>query len=220
MDASPAGHTTLRLTRVSGDAAPRSPGDLDSLVEVFARLRRDCGWKAAQTHRSLARFLVEETYETLEAIEVGTVDELCEELGDLLAQVYLHAAIAAEAGEFDISDVAAGLEAKMIRRNPHVFGGEDRPRETDPGRINDLWESVKAAEKQRDSLMDGVPPDLPALLRAVKLLERRERAGDPAATDPAAADWGDRLLALVAQARADGVDPEQALRDAVRRAGG
>ena len=192
---------------------------LIELVEIMATLRAECGWKAAQTHRTLARHLLEETYETIEAIEAlgdgGSPDHLREELGDVLLQVYLHAAIAAETGAFDIEDVAAGLRDKMIRRNPHVFGEVDA---TDPVEINEHWERVKAAEKQRTSLLDGIPPTLPALTRAAKVLDRLERAGRPAPRDVGSSgDLGDRLLALVVEARTEGLDPEQALRDAVRR---
>jgi XTP/dITP diphosphohydrolase len=196
-------------------SAPNELSPLIELVEIMARLRAECGWKAAQTHRTLARHLLEETYETLEAIEAGDPDHLREELGDVLLQVYLHAAIAAQAGEFDIEDVAQGLVEKMIRRNPHVFGDVE---ETDPARINDSWEALKAAEKQRTGLLDGIPAELPALSRAAKVLDRLERAGSPLpAHDGKTGDLGDRLLALVAEARESGVDPEQALRDAVRR---
>jgi XTP/dITP diphosphohydrolase len=198
-------------------AASDQPSALVELVAMMARLREECGWKAAQTHRTLAKHLLEETYETLEAIESlehgGDPDDLREELGDVLLQVYLHAAIAAQAGQFDIEDVAAGLRAKMLRRNPHVFGDVT---ETDPERINAAWEAVKATEKQRDGLFDGIPLELPALTRATKVLDRLERAG-AAPTVPTGPDLGDRLLALVVEARTSGVDPEQALRDAVRR---
>ena len=194
---------------------------LVALVELMARLRAECGWKAAQTHRTLARHLLEETYETLEVIEAGQVDgdiddeHLAEELGDVLLQVYFHAAIAAESGRFDIEDVASGLQEKLIRRNPHVFGEVSA---TDPAEINEHWERVKADEKQRSDLLEGIPLTLPALARAAKVLDRLERAGRPVPADPgSSADLGDRLLALVAEARAEGVDPEQALRDAVRR---
>jgi XTP/dITP diphosphohydrolase len=190
---------------------------LVELVAMMARLRAECGWKAAQTHRTLAKHLLEETYETIEAIEAldhgGSPEHLREELGDVLLQVYLHAAIAAQAGQFDMEDVARGLREKMLRRNPHVFGDVV---ETDPERINETWEAVKAAEKQRSGLLDGVPLELPALSRAAKVLDRLERAGTPPPVgDPA--DLGDRLLALVSEARETGVDPEQALREAVRR---
>jgi XTP/dITP diphosphohydrolase len=192
---------------------------LVELVEIMARLRAECGWKAAQTHRTLAKHLLEETYETIEAIEAldadGSRDHLREELGDVLLQVYLHAAIAAQAGEFDIDDVARGLRDKMLRRNPHVFGDVE---ETDPGRINETWERVKATEKQRAGLLDGIPLELPALSRAAKVLDRLERAGRAWAPPEATDDLGDRLLAIVAEARDAEVDPEQALRDAVRRA--
>jgi XTP/dITP diphosphohydrolase len=184
---------------------------------MMARLRAECGWKAAQTHRTLAKHLLEETYETIEAIEAlddgGSPDHLREELGDVLLQVYLHAAIADQAGQFDIEDVAGGLVEKMLRRNPHVFGDVE---ETDPARINDTWEAVKATEKQRTGLLDGIPLDLPALSRAAKVLERLERAGTPV-PQAESDDLGDRLLGLVVEAREAGVDPEQALRDAVRR---
>ena len=203
-------------------AVPPMTGEspLIELVEIMARLRAECGWKAAQTHRTLAKHLLEETYETLEAIDTldegGDPDHLREELGDVLLQVYLHAAIAAQAGQFDIQDVAEGLRQKMLRRNPHVFGDV---KETDPARINETWETLKAEEKQRTGLLDGIPAELPALSRAAKVLDRLERAGSPlpAARPGPTGDLGDRLLALVAEARESGVDPEQALRDAVRR---
>jgi len=199
----------------SAESSPSSElSPLIELVEIMARLRAECGWKAAQTHRTLARHLLEETYETLEAIEVGDPDHLREELGDVLLQVYLHAAIAAQAGEFDIEDVARGLVEKMLRRNPHVFGDVQ---ETDPSRINDTWESLKATEKQRTGLLDGIPAELPALSRAAKVLDRLERAGMPVPPAGETDDLGDRLLALVAEARESGVDPEQTLREAVRR---
>jgi XTP/dITP diphosphohydrolase len=191
------------------------------LVEVMARLRRECAWKAGQTHESLARYLLEETYETLEAIEVGDDAHLREELGDLLLQVLFHAVIAEEQGRFDIDDVAADLVVKLRRRNPHVFdrdsSGSDDGVAADPVAINEQWERIKAEEKQRSGLMDGVPEELPALLRAVKALDRLERAGGVADVDPGSDEVGERLLAVVVDARAAGIDPEQALRAAVRR---
>lgn len=187
------------------------------LVEVMARLRRECAWKAGQTHESLARYLLEETYETLEAIEDGDDAHLREELGDLLLQVLFHAVIAEEQGRFDIDDVAADLVVKLRRRNPHVFAPVAGEVAADPESINEQWERIKAEEKQRSGLMEGVPEELPALLRAVKALDRLDRAGAAPALEPHATDLGDRLLALAAEARGAGVDPEQALRAAVRR---
>jgi XTP/dITP diphosphohydrolase len=194
------------------------PSPLLELVEVMARLRRECAWKAGQTHASLARYLLEETYETLEAIETGDDDHLREELGDLLLQILFHAVIAEEQGRFDIDDVAADLVAKLVRRNPHVFAPDaSSDTASDPVAINEQWERIKAEEKQRSGVMDGVPEELPALLRAVKALDRLERAGVTARVDATSVDLGDRLLALAAESRAAGIDPEQALRAAVRR---
>ena len=198
------------------------------------RLRAECAWKAGQTHRSLARYLLEETHETLEAIDdgdsTGDWSHLREELGDLLLQVYFHAVIAEETGEFTLDDVARDITAKMHRRNPHVFAPTpDSP--VEPAAIDEVWQQIKAAEKQRTSITDGLPPGLPALLYADKVLARLARepaveptppVAEPVETAPAhdpdpAEDLGDRLLALVAEAREAGLDPEQALRDAVRR---
>jgi XTP/dITP diphosphohydrolase len=200
----------VRAQRASNPPAPGEP--LLEFLEVMRRLRAECGWKREQTHRSLARYLLEETHETLEAIDTGDAVHLREELGDLLLQVYFHAVIAEEAGEFTIDDVATDVTAKMRRRNPHVFG--DAVGGT-PEEINNAWEAIKATEKQRESVTDGIPPTLPALLYADKVLDRLRRAGSAPA--PAGDDLGDRLLALVAEARETDVDPEQALRDAVRR---
>jgi XTP/dITP diphosphohydrolase len=190
-------------------------------LEVMRRLRTECPWKAEQTHRSLARYLLEETHETLEAIDSGdsTGDwaHLREELGDVLLQVYFHAVIAEERGAFTIDDVARDITAKMHRRNPHVFGDPtddrsgDRPQTA--AEVNEVWQRIKADEKKRTSASSGLPETLPALLYAAKVLERG--AAVPAAPDPD--DLGGRLLALVAEATESGVDPEQALRDAVRR---
>ncbi|GAB3778087.1 nucleoside triphosphate pyrophosphohydrolase [Nocardioides pacificus] len=194
------------------------PGPLDEFHEVMRRLRSECSWKAAQTHRSLARYLLEETHEVIEALDTGDAEHLREELGDLLLQVYFHAAIAEEAGDFTLDDVARDIIAKMRRRNPHVFApeGGELAAGGDPAAVNDAWQAIKATEKPRHSVLDGIAPTLPALLLADKVLERLERAGKEPVAGPAT-DLGDRLLALVAEARADGIDPEQALRDAVRR---
>jgi XTP/dITP diphosphohydrolase len=189
---------------------------LDPLAEFrddMRRLRAECAWKREQTHESLRRYLVEESWETLEAIDSGDAEHLREELGDLLLQIGFHAVIAEESGAFTFDDVVMGIVAKLRRRNPHVFGDASV---TDAASVNELWESVKAKEKPRGSVFDGLPPGLPALLLADKVLDRAERAGT-AVEVPDSADLGDRLLALVAEARAAGVDPEHALRDAVRR---
>ena len=117
-------------------------------ADVMRRLRAECPWKAAQTHASLARFLLEETHETVEALDTGDVAHLREELGDLLLQVFLHTAIAEEAGEFTMDDVIAGLTAKMKRRNPHVFGPEAASgRRYTLEDVEKLWSAAKAAER-------------------------------------------------------------------------
>ncbi|MGJ9421253.1 MazG family protein [Aeromicrobium sp. CF3.5] len=185
---------------------------LAELVEVMDRLRRECPWTAQQTHESLAHFLLEEAHETLEALESPEdPDHLREELGDLLMQVVFHARIASETDGFDIDDVARGITAKLVRRNPHVFadGGASTPDEIDAA-----WQAVKATEKRRDSVHDGIPPTLPALAYADAVLRR---LGDPPVQRAdETADIGAQLLALVALARAEGIDAEQALRQQVR----
>jgi XTP/dITP diphosphohydrolase len=189
-------------------------------LEDMRRLRRDCPWKREQTHRSLARYLQEETAETLEAIDTGDDRHLREELGDLLLQVYFHAVIAEESGTFTIDDVARDIATKMHRRNPHVFGPDAASgTELSAAEVDAQWQEIKQQEKPRRSAYDGIAPGLPALLLAVKVLER-EPSVTAELTEPGATrtDLGERLLALVAEARATGVDPEQALRDAVRRA--
>ncbi|KRA38189.1 MULTISPECIES: MazG nucleotide pyrophosphohydrolase domain-containing protein [unclassified Nocardioides] len=199
-------------------------------VAVMRRLRAECPWKQEQTHRSLVRYLLEETYETVDAIDAGEVSgdwsHLAEELGDVLLQVVFHAVIAEERGDFDLADVAEGITAKMRRRNPHVFavstGSTDEEAALDADAVNEIWQQVKATERLDrldgpSRVDDGLPSALPALLYADKVLERLARAGEPADVDPAAEDIGERLLALVAESRAAGVDPEQALRDVVRK---
>ncbi len=195
-------------------------------LAVMRRLRAECPWKREQTHRSLARYLLEETHETLEAIDTGDLDHLREELGDLLLQVYFHAVIAEESGAFSIDDVARGITEKMYRRNPHVFGPESDDPPADAAAVNEVWQAIKERDKPRASPTDGLPDTLPALLYAAKVVERSEttataiRLPEPTENNPSdRRRIGERLLALVEEAVADGVDPEQALRDAVRRRG-
>ena len=186
------------------------------LVTVMDRLRTSCPWDREQTHESLARYLLEETYETLEAIETGDLDHLCEELGDLLLQVYFHARIAEEGkdetGEgFDIDDVAGGIVDKLVHRHPHVFAGLDV---ADADEVERNWDALKATEKGRDSVLEGLPHALPALALAEKVVGRAAKLGVAPRPDDS---LGGRLLALVVEARASGADPEQELRAAVRR---
>lgn len=185
------------------------------LVTVMDQLRRHCPWDREQTHRSLAAYLLEETYETLEAIETDDAVLLREELGDLLLQVVFHSRVASERdgdeGGFDIDVVAGGIVDKLVHRHPHVFAGLEV---TGADEVDANWERLKAAEKGRASVLDGVPMALPALALAEKVVGRAARVGVvPGAGDSPA----DRLLALVVEARAAGRDPEQELRGAVRR---
>lgn len=188
------------------------------LVTVMDRLRAECPWDAKQTHRSLARYLLEESYETLEAIETGDSEHLREELGDLLLQVYFHAQIASEDdpdSAFNIDDVAGGIVDKLVHRHPHVFAREQGADEVSLVDVEASWETIKDAEKRRDSVLEGIPWALPALALADKVVRRAAKAGvDVSATD---GGIGDQLLRLVIEARAAGEDAEQALRDAVRR---
>jgi XTP/dITP diphosphohydrolase len=209
-------------------AATDPPGHrLLELVAVMDRLRRECPWDREQTHLTLVRYLLEESYETVEAIESGDREHLREELGDLLLQVMFHARVAAEheSDPFDIDDVAASIVAKLVRRHPHVFAAAagTASRDCDVSSadgVQSAWDAIKSAEKARTSALDGIPPGLPALTLAAAVAGRAGvcRGGSDAAVaavDPAS--LGDALFALARAAQAAGVDPEQALRMRVRQ---
>jgi len=193
------------------------------LVAVMSRLRRECPWDAKQTHGTLAPHLLEESYEALEALESGDPDALREELGDVLLQVMFHAEVASERTDgtgYTIDDVAEGIAAKLVRRHPHVFSdvtvsGADE--------VKQNWDAIKAAEREAKSgapgsVLDGVPFGQPALALAAQLQRRAERAGVP--SELAGLDGveglGAELFAMVARARAAGLDPELELRAAAR----
>ncbi|MYE76990.1 MAG: MazG family protein [Acidimicrobiaceae bacterium] len=243
---------------VSGDAdgevGPDQPDEglsvavlrLDELVRT---LREQCPWDREQTHSSLRRYLLEETYETLEALDARAVAEaaevaggvdvedldrhLCEELGDLLYQVWFQAHLASERGAFDIADVARQVRSKLMARHPHVFGDVEAP---DADAVRGMWDTIKLEEKGRDSVMDGIPRTLPALLSAVKVQKRdatagllagdgdrgefgeTERALAELRTDRSEHSFGELLLAVVELGRRLKVDPEDALRSATERA--
>jgi XTP/dITP diphosphohydrolase len=196
---------------VSGAEYP----EVARLITVMATLRVGCPWDAEQTHRSLVQYLVEEALETVEAIESGDVDHLREELGDLLLQVVFHAGIAAERADgFDIEDVARGVADKLVSRHPYVFAGDDVP--TD---LHGSWEQRKAVEKSRTSVLEGIPEQMSAMARASKIISRSRSRQVPVALDDTpigAAELGRAVLSLTARAHASGIDPEQAVRDAVR----
>ncbi len=192
------------------------------LVAVMDTLRSPggCPWDAEQSHDSLLPYLLEETHEVIEAVESGDREHLQEELGDLLLQVLFHARIAQEHPEqpFDIDEVAAGIVAKLVNRHPHVFAGEQA---ADSDEVKANWEHLKAQEKGRDGLFEGIPPTLPALARAQKMLTRLAGAGqDPASAISAASGddpIGAELLSMVERARTAGVDAESVLRAALGR---
>jgi tetrapyrrole methylase family protein/MazG family protein len=210
----------------------------DDLVAVMSRLRRGCPWDREQTHESLVPYLVEETYEVVDAIEARHDGELCEELGDLLLQIVFHAELATERGTFSIADVVDGLANKMIRRHPHVFGDAAV---ANVAEVWQNWEQLKALEPsaaKRPSRLDGIPKGLGALQRAQKMQDKAARVGfdwptidgvraklaeeiaelEGARRDGDAAaireELGDVIFTVVNLARTLGVDAEGAMRDA------
>ena len=191
--------------------------ELVRFADLVRTLREQCPWDREQTHQSLRRYALEETYEVLEAIdaldedEPTTIDHFEEELGDLLFQVYFHATIAEQEGWFTLADVARGIHDKLHSRHPHVFADVAVDGAADVVRN---WEQIKREEKGRTSAFDGIPTTLPGLLYADEVLRKAKGLGvEPPTSD----DLGDRLLALVVEARAAGVDPELALRATVNR---
>lgn len=173
-----------------------------------------CPWDAEQTHESLVRYAIEETYEFADAVEAGSRADMREELGDLLLQVVFHARIAQEHDDepFTLDDVANTCADKLVERHPHVFADAVAPTSAD---VNARWDDIKAQTQGRDSVMDGVPAALPSLARAQKILGRASRAGLEV-RDEAGVGIGQQLFALVARAQAEGVDAESELREATR----
>jgi tetrapyrrole methylase family protein/MazG family protein len=229
---------------------PLPPGSVhhtwDDLVEIMGRLRRSCPWDREQTHESLVRYLIEETFEVVEAIESGDEDNICEELGDLLFQVVFHAQLGTERGKFSVADVIDSLSNKMIRRHPHVFG-DVAVANVDQVWAN--WEQLKSLEKAgqaRRSKLDGIPEALGALARGQKMQEKaarvgfdwtaarqiteklaeelaelaeaRNHAGPDRPNDAhVREELGDVLFTVVNLARRLGIDAEGAMRDANRK---
>lgn len=212
------------------------------LLEIMDRLRGPggCPWDAEQSHESLKRHLLEETYELLEAIDSGSDELLKEELGDLLLQTVFHAAIAKGRNSFDMDDLLDGLIDKLIRRHPHVFGDMDIK---DSAAQIANWEKIKKSEKssERRSALSGVPPELPALLKALKITEKASRVGfdwenssqvmdkiheeleelqgaiQEGVKGRIEAELGDLLFATANLGRFLQIDPEEALRKTISR---
>ena len=220
--------------------APTTHPEFDRLVRTMWCLRQPdgCPWDREQTHRSITKHLVEEAYEAVEAIEADDREHLIEELGDVLEQVVLHAQIAADEGAFTIDDVVRGLNEKLVRRHPHVFG--EHAAAGDGGEVQDIWDDVKAVERAAQGegdapqgLLDSVPRSLPALMQAQKISKRAAKAGfewdtiadiwdkvaeeraeferEEPGSDARALEFGDLLFALVNVARREGIDAEEAL---------
>jgi XTP/dITP diphosphohydrolase len=229
---------------VLSPAADDAPGArLLDLVQVMDTLRQKCPWDARQTHETLTPYLLEETYEAVDALTAGDDAAVREELGDVLLQVVFHARVAQERMDgtgYTIDDVADGIISKLTRRHPHVFGDTSV---SGPDDVKRNWDAIKAAERaaastgEPVSALDGVPSHQPALSLAAQLLRRAERAGAPAgladapessaagpvtggaaegaAPDrPAGAGLGQELFDVVRRARAAGLDPELELRAA------
>jgi tetrapyrrole methylase family protein / MazG family protein len=227
-------------------ASLRRP-DFATLAGIMARLRAPdgCPWDREQSHESLRKYVVEETYEVVEAIESGDPDWLSEELGDLLLQVVFHAQLATEDGVFTLDDVLGKIVDKLVRRHPHVFG---EIAVADSAEVLRNWEAIKRAEKadstvdRRESLLDGVPNHLPALMRAMEISKRVVKVGFEwdsfadvlakfdeesaelkaelsagASREKIASELGDLLFTLVQIARWQKIDPEDSLRQMLRR---
>ena len=199
---------------------------LQRLVEVMNTLRSPggCPWDAEQTHESLLKYLLEESYEFVDAVQAGNRVDMREELGDVLLQVYFHARMAQEhpTDPFSIEDVAQGIADKLIRRHPHVFAGVEV---RDSQEVLENWEELKQKEKGRTSPLDGVAIAQPALPLVEKLLYRAEKykvevnTPDSVSIDGVADESavGQALLAVIAWAHANGIDAEAALRKEAMR---
>jgi len=240
--------TSAGETQQGTSCAPLAGETFAAFVDTIAALRapNGCPWDREQTHESIARNMIEEAYEAVDAIEQRDTTHLREELGDVLLQVVLQSQIAADAGEFTVADVCRDVNAKMIRRHPHVFG------ETAAGSAEDvlsIWDNVKLAEKsaadaqteEPEGLLDSVPASFPALLQAYKISRKAVAAGfewdtvedvwakveeeiaefkQACRSDDAQAkelEFGDVLFSLVNVARKEGIDAETALRATCRK---
>jgi tetrapyrrole methylase family protein/MazG family protein len=211
------------------------------LAQIAERLRAEngCPWDREQTSMSLRKYMIEESYEAIDAIESGKSDKICEELGDVLYQVYAHAQIAKEQNLFTIDDIANGIIEKLIRRHPHVFGSEVI---TTGEAVADRWENIKKKEREgKESILDGVPGALPALLKAYRVQEKTSRVGfdwsritdvEEKLTEEIAEfreaiqeadeskvfeEYGDILFTLVNMARFLKIDPEDALQQSTKK---
>ncbi len=231
-----AGQSEAAATERNPETLVDAREELQHLVETIWRLRQPdgCPWDRKQTHASIAKNMIEEAYEAVDCIEADDAEHLREELGDVLMQVVLHAQIAADAGEFTMADVARDIDAKLIRRHPHIFGDASA---SDADEVLKIWEQVKLEEKAAkpaEGLLDSVPVHLPALMQAQKVSrkaaavgfewestqdvwdkvaeERAEFEREERGSSAAEMEFGDMFFALVNVARKEGIDAESALR--------
>ena len=212
---------------------PKEP--IEKFIKIVRRLRKDCPWDREQTHKSIRHNLIEETYEVIEAIDQNNADELKKELGDLLLHIVLHSVMAEEEKSFTLNDVIDSISEKMIRRHPHVFGNT---MVKDSHDVKRNWEHIKMSEG-RKSVIDGVPKEMPALLRALRIQEKASKVGfdwkrkrdvwkkvDEEIGELADAErsknrahieeeYGDVLFSLVNYSRFIGVNPEFALKGSI-----
>jgi len=196
----------------------KNPQAIIDLLQTIEALRspNGCPWDKAQTHQSLKRYLLEETYETMQAIDELSYEDLAEELGDLLFQIVLHCQIAQEKGKFDFYEIAARLNQKMINRHPHVFG--DKAEDLFSQDLSSQWEQIKSQEQKSSdrSAFAGIPPELPSLARLTKVLKKAQRKGLNMIEDKLDLDneeeIGDALLEIVRHSVELKIDPEDILR--------
>ncbi len=214
----------------------REEGKLfQELVDIVSRLRKECPWDREQTNQSIKNNLIEEAYELLEAIEEDNDEAMVEELGDVLLQVVFHSQIKKDQGKFDIKDVLEHLINKLIRRHPHVFGDSAAKSSEE---VLKQWHKIKQEEKGRKSILEGIPKRMPALLRAVKVQDRAKKVGfdwnnieqviekleeeiqefkEAKTEEEKKHEIGDILIAATNLGRFTGIDPEEALHEAIDR---
>lgn len=211
--------------------------NFQELVDIVEKLRKECPWDREQTNQSIKNNLIEEAYELFEAIEKNDEKAMIEELGDVLLQVVFHSQIKKDEGKFNINDVIENLIEKLIRRHPHVFG-EVKYEELEGEDHLKKWETIKQKEKERESILEGIPERMPALMRAVKVQKRMAKVGfdwenpqqvwekveeeinelkNAKNKEEIEHEIGDVLIAITNLARTYGVDPEEALHKSIDR---
>ncbi len=208
------------------------------LIMAILRSEDGCAWDRKQTHKSLLPYLIEEAYEVVEAVEAGDSRALCEELGDLLCQIVFHAQLAQESGAFGVDDAVESIAEKLIARHPHVFG---KPEQLNPQQVRDQWERLKIESGEKKSVLSGLPESMPALNMAFRMGEKAAGVGfdwqkaddvidkldeelrevksatETSDSERLADEIGDLLFATASLARKFGIDPEQALKGALKK---